>query len=135
MASNGIVLKKPTFIKVDQLQPDSRGVNVILKVKTSHTKLEKDRQDGSKMRIGEAIAGDDTGMVTLTLRGEQIETCQPGKTIVVRNGKIQMFKGHIRLEVDKWGKIVQAEEEAKFEINEGNDVSSTEYELVTINEG
>jgi len=59
---------------------------------------------------------------------------QPGKTVVVRNAKIDMFKGFMRLAVDKWGKIEQAKEPAKFEVNTENNLSTVEYELVTVND-
>ena len=30
---------------------------------------------------------------------------KPGTTVILRNAKIDMFKGSIRLDVDKWGHI------------------------------
>lgn len=30
---------------------------------------------------------------------------QPGANVVVRNGIIEMFRGHMRLVVNKWGKL------------------------------
>lgn len=32
-----------------------------------------------------------------------------GNTVTIRNGKIDMFKGTMRLAVDKWGLIQEAE--------------------------
>ena len=36
-----------------------------------------------------------------------------GKTVTIRNGKIDMFKGTMRLAVDKWGLIQEAESQAQ----------------------
>jgi replication factor A1 len=58
---------------------------------------------------------------------------QPGKTIIVRNAKIDMFKGFMRLAVDKWGKV-EISEPATWEINTTNNLSNIEYELVTVDE-
>jgi len=79
------------------------------------------------------LAGDNTGCVILTARNDQIDVVQPGKTIVVRNAKIDMFKGFMRLAVDKWGKV-ELSEPATFEVNATNNLSNIEYELVTVDE-
>lgn len=34
---------------------------------------------------------------------------QPGKVIAIRNGRSEVFKEHMRLEVDRWGKITAEE--------------------------
>jgi len=64
-----------------------------------------------------------------------IDAVQPGNTIVVRNSKIDMFKGFMRLAVDKWGSIKQAPQPAAFQVKTDNNLSNVEYELVTVNEG
>ena len=45
-----------------------------------------------------------------------------------------MFKGFMRLTVDKWGKIEAASQPATFEVNTQNNLSAIEYELVTIHD-
>ena len=49
---------------------------------------------------------------------------------MIRNAKVEMFKGFMRLAVDKWGSVKPAPEAAKFEVNVKNDLSAIEYELV-----
>lgn len=56
---------------------------------------------------------------------------KPGTTIILRNAKIDMFKGSMRLAVDKWG-CVEVTEPAKFAVKEDNNLSLVEYELVTV---
>jgi len=125
-------LRPAVFTTVDQLKPGTHGHNLILKVSNSNQVVEKTRTDNSKIRIAECLVGDNTGAVILTARNEQIDHVQPGKTIIVRNAKIDMFKGFMRLAVDKWGKIEQAKEPAKFEVKNDNNLSAVEYELVTV---
>jgi replication factor A1 len=55
----------------------------------------------------------------------------PGATIILRNAKIDMFKGSMRLGVDKWGRI-EVTEPANFEVREDNNLSLIEYELVNV---
>ena len=60
-----------------------------------------------------------------------VEMMKPGNTVVLRNAKIDMFKGSMRLAVDKWGRIEVAEPE-KFVVKEDNNLSLVEYELVNV---
>lgn len=52
-----------------------------------------------------------------------------GDTVEIRNGKIEMFQGFMRLEVDKWGKIVRSASPLA-DVNAAKNMSSVEYELV-----
>eukprot|EP00928_Gymnodinium_smaydae_P045806 TRINITY_DN3048_c0_g2_i1.p1 TRINITY_DN3048_c0_g2~~TRINITY_DN3048_c0_g2_i1.p1 ORF type:complete len:542 (+),score=190.47 TRINITY_DN3048_c0_g2_i1:82-1707(+) len=116
-------LRKPKFVKVKSIAPDAKGLNLYLKV-LSATPVE-----ASEGKLVEASAADETGAVTLRLRDAQIETCKVGASIIVRNARVRMFKGFIRVEADKWGKIEAAPEAHSFEAKDKPDVSATEYEL------
>lgn len=56
---------------------------------------------------------------------------KPGTTVILRNAKIDMFKGSMRLAVDKWGRVEVTEPE-KFIVKEDNNLSLVEYELVSV---
>ncbi|MBA0820800.1 hypothetical protein Gohar_021107 [Gossypium harknessii] len=56
---------------------------------------------------------------------------KPGNTVILRNAKIDMFKGSMRLAVDKWGRI-EVTEPANFVVKEDNNLSLVEYELVNV---
>ena len=71
--------------------------------------------------------GDASGTIILTARNRQAETCKPGCTITVRNGKIDMFKGTMRLAVDRWGSIKSAND-ADFAVKTDYDLSAVQYE-------
>lgn len=60
-----------------------------------------------------------------------VDLMNPGSTLILRNAKIDMFKGSMRLAVDKWGRI-EVTEPAKFEVKEDNNLSLVEYELVNV---
>jgi replication factor A1 len=64
-----------------------------------------------------------------SLSPEQIELLKPGRTVVLRNARVDMFKGYMRLAVDKWGKI-EAATDVNFNVNLNNNLSAIEYELV-----
>ncbi|KAJ0745195.1 putative nucleic acid-binding protein [Helianthus annuus] len=56
-----------------------------------------------------------------------------GSPIILRNAKIDMFKGLMRLAVDKWGRV-EVTEPADFSIKEDNSLSLIEFELMTVEE-
>ncbi|XP_057764450.1 uncharacterized protein At4g28440-like [Salvia miltiorrhiza] len=131
-------LRKPVFVKVDSLKPGTNGHTLTVKVVTANTVLNKKPRNptfrgpqNQNTKIAECLVGDDTGTILFTARNDQVEMMKPGNTVVLRNAKIDMFKGSMRLAVDKWGRIEVAEPE-KFVVKEDNNLSLVEYELVNV---
>ncbi|KAK1320873.1 Uncharacterized protein QJS10_CPA03g00414 [Acorus calamus] len=134
MAESKTGMRKPVFAKVDQLRPGTSGHTLTLKVVSSKMVLQKGRSDGPQMRqmrIAECLVGDETGMIVFTARNEQVDLLKPGATVILRNAKIDMFKGSMRLAVDKWGRV-EVTEPADFTVKEDNNLSLVEYELVNV---
>ncbi|CAL5402386.1 unnamed protein product [Camellia sinensis] len=96
MAEAKSAIRKPVFNKVDQLRPGTGGHNLILKVVSSKTVLQKGRPDGPQGK--------------------------PDGTVILRNAKIDMFKGSMRLAVDKWGRV-EVTEPASFTVKDDNNLS------------
>ncbi|CAA3019932.1 uncharacterized protein At4g28440-like [Olea europaea var. sylvestris] len=132
-------LRKPVFVKVDSLQPGTNGHTLIVKILSSNTVLSKKPRNtmsfrGSQnqnTRIAECLIGDETGTILFTARNNQVDLMKPGNTLILRNAKIDMFKGSMRLAVDKWGRI-EVTEPAEFVVKEDNNLSLVEYELVNV---
>lgn len=131
--------RKPVFVKVDQLKPGTTGHTLTVKVVSSKTVLNKGRSAPSASlnprptRIAECVVGDETGVIIFTARNEQIDLMKPEATVILRNAKIDMFKGSMRLAVDKWGRV-EVTEPATFQVKEDNNLSLVEYELVNVEE-
>eukprot|EP00930_Biecheleria_cincta_P031665 TRINITY_DN21976_c0_g1_i1.p1 TRINITY_DN21976_c0_g1~~TRINITY_DN21976_c0_g1_i1.p1 ORF type:complete len:259 (-),score=65.01 TRINITY_DN21976_c0_g1_i1:30-806(-) len=118
-------LRKPKWITVAQINPDSRGVNIFAKV----VKILGVVESRAVEKITEVVLGDASGVLTLRARREQVAVCEPGQILRIQNARIVMVKGFIRLEVTKWGVMKPAPEHEDIEPKVGNDISSTEYEL------
>ncbi|KAJ7546738.1 hypothetical protein O6H91_08G052500 [Diphasiastrum complanatum] len=134
MATQNKSLRKPTFIKVDQLRPETSGHTLVVKIVSSKLVLQKARPDGTQVRsvrIAECIVGDETGVIVFTARNEQVDLMKEGATVILRNAKIDMFKGSMRLAVDKWGRV-ELTEAADIVVKEDNNLSLVEYELVNV---
>jgi len=117
-------LKKARNFNISKLNPDSKGMtcegNVIGEVKEVETKT------GSK--VYEVTVGDASGQVICSLKDFQKDALKGAKAAILRNAKIIMVNGHVRLSVDKWGKVESSENVVET-VGEKN-VSDTEFELV-----
>jgi len=118
--------KPAKFGSVSDLNPDSKGLNV--KVKVVSTKGEKFTV--GKQEAEEFVVGDSTGVVTLTLVGDEVGTVKVGESYEIHNSYVKMLKGFIRLQVGKWGKITKLEGGDEITPKTDKDVSATEFELV-----
>ena len=131
MAVEGFFEKKrePVEAKVGELTPQSRAVNVTAKVvsKSEIRDIPMGR-DGSPHRVCDALVGDETGSVYLTLWDDNIEKVNEDDTIRIENGYVTLFKGNIRLNIGKYGKMEAASEPFEGEVNTENNVSSKTYE-------
>lgn len=72
--------------------------------------VDKKRVDQSRVRLAEVEIGDETGIVSLRARDEQIdlleEVSRRSGAVVLRNCTLELYQGkHIRLAVTKWGKL------------------------------
>ncbi|CAA7035160.1 unnamed protein product [Microthlaspi erraticum] len=137
METTTVQKRKPVFVKVDHLKPGTKGHTLTVNVVESNPVIPAIRRSGSfsqpfrSPRIAECLIGDDTGCILFTARNDQVDVMKSGATVILRNAKIDMFKGTMRLAVDKWG-LIEVTDPVPFEVNRANNLSLVEYELVTV---
>eukprot|EP01026_Neomeris_dumetosa_P073840 TRINITY_DN763_c1_g1_i1.p2 TRINITY_DN763_c1_g1~~TRINITY_DN763_c1_g1_i1.p2 ORF type:complete len:154 (-),score=24.56 TRINITY_DN763_c1_g1_i1:758-1219(-) len=127
--------RKPVFGSVQDLKPDTHGHNLVVKVVSSASQVvnKPRRSDGLLITISEALVGDKTGVVLLSAKNEQQEFLVEGKYLTIRNAKVDIVQGRIRLVVDQWGKIEFKDDvEEQFDANMEVNVSAVEYELKNV---
>ncbi|HLE54868.1 MAG TPA: hypothetical protein VI999_06495, partial [Thermoplasmata archaeon] len=113
--------------KVKDLTPESKQVNVLAKVVGLSEEREITSRFGEARKLVEATVGDETGTVLLTLWNDQIGQVAKDQVVLVDNGYVSLVRGHIRLNVGKYGSL--AKSETPFEtVNTSLDVSAVEYE-------
>ncbi|RLN24806.1 hypothetical protein C2845_PM07G40400 [Panicum miliaceum] len=147
-------LRKPVFTKVDQLRPGTNGHTLTVKVVSANPVPERARpgpppshppaRHASPIAL-HGVMGTLSFMIYLTmyvtcpgltmnsLSFYAVDLLKPDATVILRNAKIDMFKGSMRLAVDKWGRM-EATESASFTVKEDNNLSLVEYELVNVAE-
>jgi len=117
-----VKMRKPKWHKIEEINPNIKRRNLIVKVVAVN--------DVEDQAFKEVVVGDETGIITARFHPDQLSHAKPGNWLRMQNSRISMFKGHIRMEVDKWGKL-DTHEKQDWEVNKSNDVSSTEFELVS----
>ena len=121
--------RQPVEAKVGELTPSSRAVNVTAKVVSkSEVRDIPMGRDGSAHRVCDALVGDETGSIYLTLWDDNIEKVSEDDTVRIENGYVTLFKGNMRLNIGKYGKMEPAKEPLEGEVNTENNVSSKTYE-------
>ncbi len=115
-------------VKVGDLKPGLRRVNLIAKiVNVGEPRTVTFRKDLSEHRVADALVGDETGSVLLTLWDDSIDKFSAGNVIEVKNGYTSLFRGSLRLNIGFYGSAESVEEEIG-EVNEGNNLSAKSYE-------
>ncbi len=109
-------------MKISELRPRIR-VDATFKV------LEKSepRVTRTGKRVTEALVGDDSGTVLMTLWEETIDEVDVGKTYTLENGYANLFKGSLRLTTGRMGSVEESEEDIG-EVNTENNMSERRYQ-------
>jgi replication factor A1 len=116
------------LVKVETLTPNSRGVNTIVKVVSKGEVRSVTGRDYSVRRVADALVGDETGSLYMTLWDDKIDAINDGTTLQITNGYINLFRGNMRLNIGKYGSYEVLEESPIAEVNTENNLSDKKYE-------
>ena len=116
------------LVKIEKLTPNSREVNTIVKVVSKSQVRNVTGRDYSIRRVADALVGDETGCVYMTLWEDNIDKITEEATIRVTNGYINLFRGNMRLNIGKYGSFEILEESPITEVNTDNNLSDKRYE-------
>jgi len=119
-------MEKP-LTKVRDLTPSSKQVNVHAKVVTVGDAKEVMGKYGDPRKVAEAVIGDETATITLSLWNEQIGTIAKDDIILVDNGYVSLVRGHMRLNVGRYGNLTKSADPIT-EVNSTLDMSQQEFE-------
>ena len=121
--------RQPVDAKVGELNPSSRAVNVLAKVVSkSEVRNITAGRDGEPHKVSDALVGDQTGCIYLTLWDDNIEKVNVGDTVNVKNGYINLFRGNMRLNIGRYGTLEISEQAIAGEVNTENNVSNQVHE-------
>jgi replication factor A1 len=116
------------MVKIETLTPQSRGVNTIVKVVSKGEVRSVTGRDYSVRRVSDALVGDETGCVYMTLWDDKIDAINEGSTLNITNGYVNLFRGNMRLNIGKYGSYEVVDESPIEEVNTENNLSDKKYE-------
>ena len=117
------------FIKIEELTPNSREINLTVKVVSkSQVRNVTSGRDYSIHRVADALVGDETGCIYLTLWDDNIDKINEEATLRITNGYVNLFRGNMRLNIGRYGSFELLEESPITEVNTENNVSDKRYE-------
>lgn len=111
------------YVKVGDLKPGFVDVNTMVKVvNVGSPRVIFSRRDRSEHQIADALVGDETGSIILTLWERQIGKIKAGDTLEIKNGYTSLFKGSLRLNVGGRGTLEKVDKEIE-NVNLRNNLS------------
>ncbi|MHA1286530.1 MAG: single-stranded DNA-binding protein [Candidatus Thorarchaeota archaeon] len=120
--------REPIEATVAELKPRMKNVTISFKVISIGEQREiESRRDGSSHRVCDITVGDASGIVQVPLWDDTIDAVEEGSTYNLTNGYTGLFRGNLRLNVGRYGKLEGAEEGIE-EVNMEVDMSAEEHE-------
>lgn len=110
-------------LKVEGLGPNSRGVDISVKVVSKGAV----RETMGGRKVADALVGDETGCIYLTLWEDDIARVNEGDTIAVKNGYVSLFRGSMRLNIGRYGSFSPADSPIS-EVKADNNLSERHFE-------
>jgi len=126
--SNEEPTESKELLKIEKLTPNSREVNTIVKVVSKGEVRNVTGRDYTLRRVADALVGDETGCVYLTLWDDNIDKISEEDTVRITNGYVNLFRGNMRLNIGKYGSFEILKESPITEVKTDNNLSEKRYE-------
>ena len=129
-------LRRAQYCTIETLAPATLGHNLCVRVLNVREVINRVSIDGSLDRLAEVTLGDATGCVILRARVAQIDVLREHENVVLRNARVLLHHGFMRVEVSRWGKIapypdgLESTPAPPTEVLEAKNVSMIKYELI-----
>ena len=121
-------MQEPIDVKISQLTPESRNVNLIVKVlERSETREFYSQRSRKHLRVCDITVGDESGIIKMTLWNEQVNDFHVGDIVKITNAYTVLFKGHMKLQIGKNGNYKTISREI-IRVNLSNDMSEATYQ-------
>ena len=117
------------LVKVEKLTSNSKEVNTVVKV-ISKSEVRNVTSGGrlESHRVCDALVGDETGSIYLTLWDDNIDKINEEATLSITNGYVNLVRGNMRLNIGRYGSFQLLEESSITEVNTENNLSDKRYE-------
>ena len=97
-------------MKISELKPGTGNATIeVAEVTAIDEPRDVLTKFGRKARVASATIKDDSGEITLSLWGDDIDKVAIGDKVKIENGWVSEFKGNPQLSAGKYGKIIKVE--------------------------
>ncbi len=114
-------------VKIANLTPQSKRVDVTAKCLEVSEPKDIPGKFGNSRKVAEATVADETGAIILSLWDSQIGTVAKDDVIGIKNGYVSLVRGHMRLNVGKYGQLAKSDK-AIDSPSTATNMSDKEYE-------
>lgn len=114
-------------VKIRDLTPQSKRVDVTAKCLDVSEPKDIPGKFGNSRKVAEATIADETGAIVLSLWDSQIGSITKDDVIDIKNGYVSLVRGHMRLNVGKYGQLSKSEKAIESPSTTTN-MSDKEYE-------
>jgi replication factor A1 len=98
--------KEIDLVKIDDLHPGINHINLIAKlVEIGKIRTELSTRGFKRTMVADALIGDETGSILVTLRGTQASSFTKGDVIQIQNGYTSMIRGSLQLKIGRQSKL------------------------------
>ena len=104
-------MKGLVIYTVQDLDDRRGGVSIRVRILSESEPRTVNTKDGQEHSVVDVMVGDRTGTVPLSLWDERIHDVDIGDIIDVDNAYVNTFKGRLRLNIGKYGKIEKVQDE------------------------
>jgi replication factor A1 len=116
-------------MNVDELKPYSKKVELTVKIlKLNEIREVQSKLDQATHKVTEALVGDSTGTVLLTLWDDTIAKVGEGNVYNIGNAYTSLFKSSLRLNLGRYGTLEESSETIET-VKEDNNLSEKELSL------
>ncbi len=121
--------KEGELVKIGDLNSYSRKVYTVVKVisKTEAREVTS-RKDMSTHKVAEALVGDETGSIYLTLWDDVLDEVEEEQILNIKDAYINLFRGSMRLNLGRFGSYELLESAPFEDVNLDNNLSSKVFE-------
>lgn len=114
-------------VKIKDLTPQSKRVDVLAKVLDVSEAKEIPGKFGNSRKVAEATIADETAAIILSLWDNQIGSIVKDDVVEIKNGYVSLVRGHMRINVGKYGQLTKSDKGLDGTSTELN-MSDKEYE-------
>ncbi|MFH0715146.1 MAG: single-stranded DNA-binding protein [Candidatus Diapherotrites archaeon] len=115
-------------MEISNLRPFAKRVDLVVKVLNKGEVREvTSKNDNSQHKVTEALVGDATGTILMTLWDDMIEKVEVGKSYKIGNAYTSLFKQSLRINIGRYGTLEESEAPVEA-VDETNAVSDKVFQ-------